>query len=280
MTADMRAVLLMLLTVIASAPAVARRLPLPAVPDSLRTPAARADYILLHFYDAMAWDDTAAVRDRALAEQSFADFASVIPHAGTDALRVAASALSEAYMRDSVACAMFAALCMQYLFERESPVRNLDACEVFLGEQLRLGYPDTTRARVMLDLMALNRPGTAAPDFEYTGRDGAVHRLSEHFGREFVLMFYDPDCAGCAAAMARLRDIDMPVVAIYSGAKCDVWERRAVVPGGWTDGIASEAVLGDDELYFAPALPTLYLIAPDGSVELRDASPDELLRVR
>lgn len=81
------AVMLTAVMTVTGEAAVASRgeLALPTVPDSLRTPAERADYILLHFWDAMEWGDSAVVRDGAWMEQTFVNFASLIPYASSAA---------------------------------------------------------------------------------------------------------------------------------------------------------------------------------------------------
>ena len=43
------------------------------------------------------------------------------------------------------------------------------------------------------------RVGTPAPDFELPDLAGNLHRLSEFFGRELLLVFFNPQCGFCTA---------------------------------------------------------------------------------
>lgn len=245
-------------------------LPLPAVPSELRTPHERAAYVAEHFYDSLSPADA---RSRAHAEQNFANFASVLPFVDSAALRSAAASALHRYDADADIRAMFADVVQHYLFDLHSPVRNHAAYEVFLELELSRGgmsETDSTRAAWMLEMMRLCKPGTPAPDFEYTGRDGRAHRLSDHFGRRFLLMFYDPDCTDCADAIVRLRTVDMPVVAVCSSSDSDRWAASAKIPSEWTDALAPTS-LADTDLYFIPRLPTFYIIASDGTIESKDA---------
>ncbi|MCM1096200.1 MAG: DUF5106 domain-containing protein, partial [Terasakiella sp.] len=87
---SLRATVVCVLAALAPISAAARELPLPVVPDSLRTPAARAAYVVGHYWDAMDWTDTTALADTAFIEGTFAGFAAVMPHApAADAARAA-----------------------------------------------------------------------------------------------------------------------------------------------------------------------------------------------
>ncbi len=57
----------------------ADELPLPAVPAEMTVPADRAGYILLHFWDAMDFDDADRSLDRDFMGQNMANFLSVFP---------------------------------------------------------------------------------------------------------------------------------------------------------------------------------------------------------
>ena len=72
----------MIVSMLAAAGAMgADELPLPAVPAEMTVPTDRAGYILLHFWDAMDFDDADRSLDRDFMGQNMANFLSVFPHA-------------------------------------------------------------------------------------------------------------------------------------------------------------------------------------------------------
>ena len=70
---------------------------LPDVPETLRDPADRADYLALHYWDCFDFADTALLSCPEITEQAFVDFLSVLPHA-----REAAAAVDTLYSRAAV----------------------------------------------------------------------------------------------------------------------------------------------------------------------------------
>ena len=64
-----------------SAAGAVEELPLPSVPETLREPAERADFVVAHFWDGMDFTDRRRALDSAFVEQNFANFASVLPYA-------------------------------------------------------------------------------------------------------------------------------------------------------------------------------------------------------
>ena len=62
------------------ADSLSAELPLPAIPDSLRTPRKRAAYLLAHFWDSMSFADTLRSRNPGFMEQNLVNYLSLFPH--------------------------------------------------------------------------------------------------------------------------------------------------------------------------------------------------------
>ena len=134
-----------LLAVGADGAAGTNELALPAVPDSLRTPAERADYILLHFWDAMDWSDTTAVNDARWMEQTFVNFASLIPYASSPAaLEEAFGRLFDAAKYNTDAYKLILNLADRYFYEPESPMFDEEAYITVLDVVLAYNCIDDT----------------------------------------------------------------------------------------------------------------------------------------
>lgn len=267
----------------------ATELPLPRVPATLTAPSERADYILQHFWDGMNWGDSTLTADETFMGQNFANFISVIPHA-TPAGSAAAidTMLLHAAAQPSSAEAI-ANIAEAYLLGHRSPIRNDSLYAAIADGMVAHGYPGAFRIAALADMARRNAPGSDAPDFSFTLRaDGRTHSLHQLMaGKKTILVFYDPDCHNCTAAIAALDASaavsysllmgDINVVAIYSGDDTDLWTASAAkIPSGWYDGTDGGTVF-DSELYSIPETPTLYLIDSNGRILLKDATVDEII---
>ncbi len=155
-------------------------LPLPTVPATLVTPADRAAYIILHFWDALDFRDTLRSHNRAFMEQNIVNCLSLFPHAKADALPPGIDALMQRAAVDTTALHLVCDLAEQYLGERESPMRNEDHRILFLEALLRLPMltaDNRARHAYELQMARKNRPGTIATNFTFTDREGRRRTL-------------------------------------------------------------------------------------------------------
>ena len=264
----------------------ARTLPLPAVPPSLRTPAERADYVVMHFWDSLTVDDALVPDTMAL---NFANFLSVMPVVSSDSVRAEAAAAAARAVRcsDDLA-ALFSQTAEDYLFAAASPMRDEALYVAFLRAMIDADFPDRMRSEWMLDMTAKNMPGTEAADFSFIDRDGRPGRLSDFAGRPVVLLFYDPSCDVChryAAELAADVVLGMRVeqgrAAVLAVAPGDIDEWRtteASMPAIWTDA-CDNGVIDEEGSYLFATYPSLYLIDAEGLVVLKNTTPRQLLPV-
>ncbi len=258
----------------------AKELPLPAVPSDLRTPAARADYVGAHFWDAMDFTDTTALEDEYMA-QNVANFLSVFPIMSGDSARHSAFASAiKASGIDKASAPALAQTIENYLFDAASPMRDEKLFVIFLEEMLRAGTPDSVRTQWLLEMTAKNMEGTKCADFTFIDRKNCKRSLYECLGKPTILFFYDPDCDICHAAADEMAHDNLlstridqgraAIIAINPG-ELEPWkESRPIFPESWTDG-CDNGKIDTDELYMISEFPEFYLLAPDGTVLLKDA---------
>ena len=97
-----------------------------------------------------------------------------------------------------------------------------------------------------------------------------------------VLLFYNPTCGECSQIIAELTADNaiaelignggIKMVAVYQDGDRDEWDTHAEkIPDDWTDGFTTADLA--DTLYAIPELPALYLVAPDGTIELKATDP-------
>ncbi|MCH5179536.1 MAG: DUF5106 domain-containing protein [Prevotellaceae bacterium] len=270
--------------------AVAEELPLPDVPTTLREPAARAAYIIRHFWDAMDFADTLRSLDSGFMEQNFSNFISVVPYADEQARREAIDTLLSKAGSTPKAYKLLSAIAEDYLYNPNSPMYDEETYILFLENMINspiLDIARTTRLRHQLRYAKLNRPGMKAADFSYTTREGKRTRLhTTQTAGPLLLLFYDPDCDHCKELMTRLcasscleqlvANGRLSVLAIYADFDTKLWKStNKELPKNWTVGINLGEIY-DKELYSLRSLPVLYLLDADKTVILKDIAPDRL----
>ena len=258
-------------------------LPLPSVPSDLTVPMQRADYIMRHFWDAMDWNDTCAARNSAFMEINMVNFFSIAPHASSDAVTSSFRDFAAHAAADSISLQLVAELSHRYLGERQSPVYHEPSYEI-MCRVLADCYQPQSPQRVYLDYalqtLAKNRHGTRAADFTFIDRHGRTRTLFSTLrqGTVTLLIFFDPGCSDCHTLTAALtrdssiaRQITDGALAVTLITPFDTdpaaWQRYAdTLPTAWTVGYSPLGQIDTDELYDLPAIPSIYLLAPDGTV--------------
>lgn len=271
------------LVLMAAAATAVAELQLPVPPPTLRLPQERAAYIVMRFWDAM--DFKALPAGEEPLEQDFVNFLSISAIAPADSARVAmgrAARIAAAAERS----ADFASLAAKYLLGEGSPLRD-EAFFLTVADSLLShgGMGDAERIRLgfLRDETAKALPGTQAPELRGVTDTAAEFDLAAMPASMRLLMFYDPDCDTCHATLRQLMDDpviagaiavgSLKPVAVYADDDEEAWRRAGgSFPSGWLNVNAPDA----GERYSIPSMPTLYLLAPDGTVVLREASVEAL----
>lgn len=247
---------------------------LPAIPAELTAPSDRANYLVLHFWDNIDFDNNTPADTGEKVEQHFADFMSVIPIASysvaaqaVDSLMKKASSTKESYKT-------VARIAEKYLYEPESPVYNEEHYLLFLNPIVNssiLNDAEKSRAVYQLQTVMKNRVGCKATDFNFSRVDGTSTSLYGVERRPYtLLMFIDPDCDHCRQTVDLMRSSQtlkkemerdtLGVVAIYTGDEQDLWNSYAAsLPSEWTVGYEPGRIIEDD-IYALPIYPTIYLL--------------------
>ena len=189
------------------------QLPLPKVPSSLTDPLKRADYIALHFYDEMDWDNWSNIDEENLL-QDWANFLSVLPHCTHEGREAAIHELTNSLPADAIET--FSNMAEDYLTMPESEL--FDEPTFIMILRSLASSPATSKAMASAftarcEYLERALPGTTAPDINTGTLQGALgleedetSMLSDLTGvaEQIMILFYDPECEDCHARMEYL----------------------------------------------------------------------------
>lgn len=254
--------------------------PLPSVPDSLVTAESRANYLALHYWDNIDFNDSTIIGNEDISEQGFSNFISIMPYV-TQKEVAFAEFISKISLKPDVQD-YFMAVAKKYLAESQSPVFNEELYIMMLQSLLSSDMLDSARRdkySAILDTEMKNRVGEVATDFEFMLRDGERGRLSEINAKYILVFFSDPDCDRCnsvktqidASAVVRIKLLlgDLALLSVCVEGDTDAW-KRIKTPDEWIDACDEKCAIYDQELYDIPGLPSFYLLDSSHRVILRD----------
>ena len=264
--------------------------PYPSVPDTLRTPSARAAFLVSHYWDCYDFADTTLARYGGIAEQGFVNFLDLLPRVpqavAADGIRQFADRIynvGSPFVRE-----FFSTLADNYLGGDGSPMRDDVRYAQFLdvmGANKFASLAERTRNEYMARNLRKNLPGTVAADFAYIDRQGSRHTLHGFRARMTLLYFYDPDCGHCRQTLEQLLTIPalreggtVGVLAVYPYGYDERWATADThFPSTWTDGYSPDGDVTARDIYYIKSMPSLYLLDNDKRVVLKN--PDiEVLR--
>ena len=254
--------------------------PLPSVPDSLVTAESRANYLALHYWDNIDFNDPTIIGNEDISEQGFSNFISIMPYV-TQKEVAFAEFISKISLKPDVQD-YFMAVAKKYLAESQSPVFNEELYIMMLQSLLSSDKLDSARHAkysVILNTEIKNRVGEVATDFEFMLRDGERGRLSEIDAKYILVFFSDPDCDRCnsvkaqidASAVVRIKLLlgDLALLSVCVEGDTDAW-KSIKTPDEWIDACDEKCAIYDQELYDIPGLPSFYLLDSSHRVILRD----------
>ncbi|PXV60106.1 thioredoxin-like protein [Dysgonomonas alginatilytica] len=263
-----------------------------SIPDSLKQPKDRAEYLVIHYWDNFNFSDTSYTHLPEVTEQAFANYIEILPHTQKETAESSIKVLLGKAKEEQTGTMYpyFCDLFKKYLYEPNSPLRN----DEFYIPVVRYIIEDRTsdeakkeRAKFQLAMMLKNRIGEQAADFSYTlasGKTGTLHQLNSD---NTLLLFYNPDCHACEETIAGIKaspvldeliqSKTLTVLSFYPDADITIWKKHlSDIPTNWINGYDKELAVQNKRLYDLKAIPSLYLLDSDKKVILKDT---ELARI-
>jgi hypothetical protein len=262
---------------------------MPEIPSTLTEPHQRAQYLASHFWDKINLKDIDFLEKDDLLERMFVDYAEVLSLlSGEDCTKSIEHllALSEA----TPAFLPIINLSEKYLYMPDSHVADEEKFIPFMQYALKskvLEDVEKIRPQFLLENAMKNRLGTVAGDFTYTlpnDETGSLHGITTDYT---LLFFKDPECEDCAALTKRLifsilinENISqgkLKIIAVYTGEDLEVWKHHSSdVLNSWIYARDAGQRINAERLYDVKHYPTLYLLAGDKKVLLKDTTIEKI----
>lgn len=250
-------VALMLLMAAVSSWGQEKPFPFPAIPDVLKEPQARLEYLMEHYWSMFDFNDTTAV-NRATEEQGFVDYIDMLHYCDSSLAAKSAKMFIDSIGKPEARLKHFERLINHYLDNPDSPMRN----DVVYAHLLR-ALPQTPQRSFLIKQVTKNLPGAIAADFAYTDEGGVTRRMYDVKGPLTLLVFFDPNCEHCEKMMPQIKEQASKVPA----------EDMAVV---YVNTIDNDDVA---KAYYLHALPSLYLLNAEKRVLIKDGSLELIMNV-
>lgn len=257
---------------------------MPVVPDSLRIPSDRADYIALHFWDSFDFGNDQRATDRGFLEQAFVDFIDLLGLTRPEVAEVASEILLKRASEGGEAVSIIMDLSQKYLVDAESPMWSEELSVPYMRYAVSRNPDDQLSAALLSDAMKF-RSGMPAEDFGfYLSSDRSEkRRLADLIGKEILLVFMDPHCQRCEEFVSQLSSDKMLSKRVEEGqtyvliVEVGAENSGFSVPPGWLKAFPASGKDDPADIYSLRVLPGRFLIGADGEIVLKDFTPQGLM---
>lgn len=259
---------------------------LPEIPQMLASPADRANYLAVHYWDRFDFKDHSLINKSEITEQGFANFISIMPYVTEK--KEAFSVFAQRMTSDTKMLAHLLEMSERYLFDNFSPVYDEELYLILVEELLKqqqLSLVQKERLRYQQKLALKNCLNRTATDFAFIDRNGKRMTLLE-VKTDYVLLYLnDPECSACRQIKEKLVASDsvarwknsgrMKVLSVCIEGETEGW-KNIPAPEGWIDGCDKQRVLLEEDLYDLRNLPAIYLLDADKRIILKNATLQRL----
>ena len=266
---------------------------LPHIPETLVDPFERAAYLVMHYWDRFDFTNRKLIDRPEITEQAFVNYIDILKHVPKEKADESLAYTLGKASADTAMYTHFGAMFEKYLYDFNSPFRNE---EMYLPviEQLEKSplIPEGRKSslRFQKEMAQKNRVGSRAANFSYTlpsGKSYELHRLTSEY---ILLIFSNPGCNTCETVIERLTRSDevnralslnnpgrtmLTILTVYPDEDLDEWlAYLPKMPANWVHGYDKGMKISREKLYDIRAIPTIFLLAKDKKVILKEVSVD------
>jgi len=185
----------------------------------------------------------------------------------------------------------FEKMVAKYLYDPNSPVRNEDIYQPYVARLSKSRFTDEGMQMAYehdAEMCQLNRVGTPAADFAFTGLNGKKYTLYGIKADYALLFFSNPGCPACREITDQLNSDEkiqdminsskLVVINVYIDEELDKWREYAVTyPKEWYSGYDHTYKIRTDVTYNVRAIPSLYVLDSQKRVIMKDATTENVL---
>ena len=257
--------------------------PYPSIPDTITAPTARLSYILQNFWHDYHFADTTQV-NKTIGEQGISDYINLLNYADSVTADQAVNQFVQRAWSTPWGGKMFGSLLTHYLGDPQSPLRNDKTYAIFLRHIISHSHDKAQQSRMeyMYGEISKNQEGRPAADFSFSIKNGTKGSLYGITSPWTLVCFSDPTCDKCQKIMPQviaakaLQNDSLKVIIVYPEYDKEMWENMAfTLPERWMNVWSPK--ISSEQLYYLPALPSLYLLDEKKRVVLKDTTLDKLL---
>lgn len=268
---------------------------LPDMPEDLTDTDARAEYLVMHYWDKFDFTDEKLIELPEITEQAFVDYINILYYVPFSKAQESLNFTLTRAQQNLSMYAHFASLFEKYYYDPNSPFRN-EEFYIPVLEQIAssksLSEADMSRYTFQLDMTKKNRVGQSASDFSFSLYDGSTKKLSSIKSEYIILMFSNPNCATCASVTEEMISSEVlkkvyalnsstrtmiTTLTIYPYDDVEEWTNHlSQLPEQWINGYDKGMSITKLNLYDIKATPTIYLLDSNKKVILKDTSLDTI----
>lgn len=268
---------------------------LPDMPEELTNPDARADYLVIHYWDRFDFSDPGLIEKPEITEQAFVDYINILNYAS---FKKSEESLRHTMKRATENEAMyvhFTDLFEKYLYDPNSPFRNEEFYIPVLEEVIQsdiLSESQKGEYGYQYEFTQKNRIGQSASDFYYTLRSGESKKMSSINSEYLILYFSNPGCPTCMSVSEMIDNSEpinrafslnsqqrtmLTILSVYPDDDIEEWENYLdKLPDNWLHSYDKDMQVTKNKLYDLKAIPTIYLLDKNKKVILKDTSVEIL----
>jgi thioredoxin-related protein len=264
-----------------------RTFPVVTIPAIYTAQQARAEFLVMHYWDQFDFSDTTWVGSSELiTEQALVDYLSILPYANYNVIYNGIIHLLNQADKNMAMYAFFSSKMEFYLSNTNSTLRNDEFFIPVLEHMVAsksLDQPRKVRPNAILPVLNKNRPGTQAADIHYTMVSGVKNSLYNLKSDFFLMVFYDFDCEDCNKLKSLIEESTvikemqkqkkLTILAIYPGANMEGWKKSlSQIPASWINGYDHDEEIGKDGTYVFRTIPTIFLLDKNHKVIMKEPS--------
>lgn len=261
--------------------------PYPQAPDTISSFQERANYVVIRFWDR--FDVSKPIQDEVAFDKAFQDYLNFFPHAHKTVVVSSIKGLMNRAQSNKGNFMLIGRVAEKNLYSPQAVFASDEAYLPFaeavvknasLKKEIRELY------RKQIEKINQNMVGALCPELNVTGLDGKKGKLSELFGNELTILFFnDGECPDCSLDRIRLSTNVMinnlisegkvKVVCISPKKYSKEWAEDAKT---WADNwtiVASDDVANTFDLRISPCI---YIINREKKIDEKNVTVNMLLR--